>query len=131
MLDLGRMRIMTIGAANALVKHLALRKRAKLINLFHDLPVGMVEMVVQQFIHVVIVEVLARTKSRLNNAPQGMTGRAGLYFHTRVLWILESWQRVATLSIPKQGLRCRQLDMQTAWTVTGLTIDVMSVKEVR
>ncbi len=56
----GRVRVVTVGAANALMIHLALNKRSVHIDFIQNLAVGIVGRRLQQFIHVVVIVVLAR-----------------------------------------------------------------------
>jgi hypothetical protein len=63
MFEPGGMRVVTIGTANALLVHLALKKRSMYVDLVLNLPIGVIQQGRQQRVSVVIVEVVARSEA--------------------------------------------------------------------
>ncbi len=119
----GRMGIVTVGAANLPIVHLALQKRPVLIVFFPDLAVGIVQVAIEQFREVVIEELPAAAKAGIGHVAAGMARGTAIDFRAGIA-ALEVRQSEAVAAVPKVSPRLGQFDVQAARPVTRLATDV-------
>src|SRR5262245_49289004 len=100
-LDFRRVGIVAVGAANALMEHLALEERAVLVHLVQNLSVGVVRLLAEQLAGVVVVEPAAGGKTAMNGATARVARRARFDLGNRRL-SLDAGQGVAALAVPKR-----------------------------
>ena len=100
------MGLMAITTAYSLGVHLALQERAININLIQNLPVGVVQALMQQLWLEKIVIWLSRPITVLCDGSAGMARSTGLDFGGRIL-TFQACQPIPYSSIPKQGKTIR------------------------
>ena len=119
-----RVWIVTVRTSNVLMVHLALNKRAMYIHLIENLTVGVIGVFQQKLIRKVVIEFIAGTKIRFDDAPPRVTLKAGVELCLRRLLVLLLRQAVAVVAIPEQSLRTGDLDMQARRPVACLATDI-------
>ena len=74
--------IMTIAALNVMAVHLALDKRTEYVDLLKDLPIGKIEIFIQQAWPVIVQQISACMSVIRHAAPTGMAWRTQRYLLT-------------------------------------------------
>ena len=98
--QIGRVWIVTIAAADAIVEHLALQKRPVHIILIANLTVRVIGRNIQQLQCVVVIKITARDKTLLDNSPARMTWSTRLDL-SQIRWRLKLSQSLAVFAIPE------------------------------